>query len=335
MSAHTTTRGDHTLNLRVLRFRRAPDREEPVMLALDLCARHRFDDAIDVAEAALDRYPDDAELLLPLGRAYYEEGQHERAQAVLVAAAKADPTWAEPYVWLSKVLDARGRPDKATELAVRAVELGATDADLRARATAVSRNRALEARLARWRDDELCEDGTLLALSLLDAGRDDDAREVIGAALAEDPADEDVRALAVRAGVEVPVLATWPQDVPVEVDAPQAVVTAPEPSVIIDATIAEPAAPAPAPAVAFQAAPELVAAAIAEAPARTDDTLVDLPAPHRKVAPTHFGPGALGQRAQSARRDLIQELLASRLGRPRRAPRPDETIGFRVDRRGR
>ncbi len=121
MSAHTTTRGDHTLNLRVLRFRRAPDREEPVMLALDLCARQRFEDAIDVAEAALDRAPDDAELLLPLGRAYYEDGQHERAQAVLVAAAKAEPCWAEPFAWLARVLDARGRTDKATELAVRAV----------------------------------------------------------------------------------------------------------------------------------------------------------------------------------------------------------------------
>ena len=54
-----TSRGDHTLNVRMLWFRGRVEREEPAMLALDLLSQDRADDALDVATAALSGSPRD------------------------------------------------------------------------------------------------------------------------------------------------------------------------------------------------------------------------------------------------------------------------------------
>lgn len=172
------------------------------MLTLDLCARQRPRDAIEVATAALRSAPDDGDLLMALGRAFFEDGQHDRAQEALITAARTDRLWAEPYVWLSRVLAACGRADKAARFAARAISLGADEPELRT----MVRDRKLASRFNRWRADRRTEEPTLLAMGLLDAGWTDEGREVVELELQSDPEDEDLRALAARAGVAVPLI---------------------------------------------------------------------------------------------------------------------------------
>lgn len=198
MGAHLTTRGDHTLNVRMLRFRGAVDREEPAMLALDLVARGRPLDAVVVAEAALEQSPDDGELLFALGRARLGLGELELAQDALTRAARIERDWDEPYAWLARALDRRDRRRKAAEIAERAEELGCDDPDVAMLARLARTHRTLSARLEAFRRTPDLEEPALLTLAFLEADRIDDAREVVTSALAREPGDEDLLALAER-----------------------------------------------------------------------------------------------------------------------------------------
>lgn len=198
MGAHLTTRGDHTLNVRVLRFRGAADREEPAMLGLDLVSRGRHDDAVAVLEAALAKSPDDGEILFALGRARFGQGELELAQEALTKSARLEREWDEPYAWLARTLDRRDRRRKACEIAERAIELGSDEPDVRFLAQLAARHRTLSARLETFRRTPDLEEPSLLALAFLELDRIDDAREVVTTALLHEPGDEDLQALAGR-----------------------------------------------------------------------------------------------------------------------------------------
>lgn len=198
MGAHLTTRGDHTLNVRMLRFRGAVDREEPAMLALDLVSRGRHLDAAAVAEAALEKAPTDGELIFALGRARLGAGDLELAQDALLRAARLERDWDEPYAWLARALDRSGRRRKAAEIAERAVDLGCEDPDVAMLARLAHTHRTLSARLETFRRAPELEEPSLLALAFLDVDRVEDAREVVTSALLADPGDDDLVALAVR-----------------------------------------------------------------------------------------------------------------------------------------
>ncbi len=62
-----------------------------ILLAEALVAAGRLDEAIMQLEAAVREVPNDAELLLALGKAYYKAGRFKDARDPLVDAKKADP----------------------------------------------------------------------------------------------------------------------------------------------------------------------------------------------------------------------------------------------------
>jgi Flp pilus assembly protein TadD len=63
-----------------------------VMLAETLAAAGRLDEAISLLEKGVKEVPDNAELLLPLGKADYKAGRFKDARAPLAETMKADPT---------------------------------------------------------------------------------------------------------------------------------------------------------------------------------------------------------------------------------------------------
>lgn len=188
----------HRLDVRLLRFRERPAREDPALLALELASAGRAHDAIEVLDAALARDPDDADLLLACGEAALHAGKLAFAQHALTRAAALAPGWPEPLRRLARVLSMRGRHDKAVEVARRAVASGARDPELVAMVQAEDRRRALQARLALFRADPDREEPALLAQALLDEGRAQDALEVVRAATARDD-DADLRMIEARA----------------------------------------------------------------------------------------------------------------------------------------
>lgn len=188
----------HRLDIRMLRFWNRPHREEPAMLAQALLSSGRVDEALGVTEAALLQDPDDADLLLVRGRAWFLRGDLEKAQRLLVRAAKREPGWAEPWHRLGEVLVARRRWEHAIEVLDRARSLGARDAGLDLLRREATRIHGLETRLARFLDDPGSEDAALLAQELLSHDRIDEALDVIEAALADDPDDVDAHVLHAR-----------------------------------------------------------------------------------------------------------------------------------------
>jgi tetratricopeptide (TPR) repeat protein len=201
MDTHQTTfegAHDHQLDVRLLRFRNRPDREDPAMLALELVTAGRTHDAIEVVDAALVADPDDVDLLLGCGLAALRAHQLAFAQLVLTRAARQAPTWSEPLSALAKVLAMRDRPAKAVDVARRALSLGADDAALAAMVEVDDRRRALDARLAAFRADPDATDPALLAHALLEDARELDALEVAELALARDD-DADLHVVAARA----------------------------------------------------------------------------------------------------------------------------------------
>lgn len=202
MGAHQTTfeaGADHLLDVRVLRFRMSPEREEPTLLALELVGAGRTHDAIEVVDGALAADPEDVDLLLGCGVAAVRGGQLAFAQLVLTRAAKLDPAWGEPLRWLAKVLAMRGREDKAVAVARRALAAGEDDAELVAMVRRDDRRRALDARLASYADDPDTEEPALLAQALLEETREAEALAVVRGALARDPRDSDLHVLEARA----------------------------------------------------------------------------------------------------------------------------------------
>src|SRR4051812_10091966 len=132
MSTHQSTGSaardpNHALNVRVLRFRHSPHREDPSLLAQELLDHGRNDDALELLDIALTREPGDADLQLLRGRALLGAGDVPRAKETLIRAAKAAPDWAAPLTWLTRALSAGEGSARAGAVALRARALGADD----------------------------------------------------------------------------------------------------------------------------------------------------------------------------------------------------------------
>lgn len=189
---HQTSRGDHTLNVRMLWFRGRVEREEPAMLALDLLSQDRADDALDVAITALEKTPRDAELLLCCARAHLMRGSIAFARDAAIAAAREGKDWAEAFAWLARILVREGRGAKAAEVAERAVLLGASDPDLASIEGPRRGARLLRERTRRYLSSPERDEPTLLAMALEKAGEKAKALEVIEKGLEGDPGDPDL-----------------------------------------------------------------------------------------------------------------------------------------------
>ncbi len=178
---------DHALNVRMLRYRHRPEREEPALLARELLARGRAADVVELTELALAREPGDADLELVRAQALLMLGDTQRAEQSLIAVARAAPQWAAPLSALTRLLQSRGDQARALLLARRARTLGADDTMVGRLAAEDEESAKLDARLARFRTDADAEEPVLLARALEGAGR-------IRIALGRDPEDADVLA---------------------------------------------------------------------------------------------------------------------------------------------
>ncbi len=193
-------RSQHQLNLRLLRYTASPHREEPVMLAQDLLAARRAVDALEVVETAMEREPDDADLLLTLGVALLESGELEWARRVLIQAVQAESEWAEPWRWLGETLLKIGDRARAMRTLAKAKALDGKDPAIDKLLKSVERWDEITRRLRRFLERPELVDPALLLQDLLDDGRIDEADEVLEVALAEDEEDPDL--LLLRSRVE-------------------------------------------------------------------------------------------------------------------------------------
>jgi tetratricopeptide (TPR) repeat protein len=209
-----TSRGDHTLNVRMLWFRGRVEREEPAMLALDLLSQDRADDALDVATSALAGSPRDPELLLACGRAHLMRGEIDAAREACIEAAREGKDWAEAFAWLARVLVREGRGTKAAEVAERAVLLGARDADLALIEGPRRGMRLLNERTKRYLKNPNSDEPALLSLALEEAGKKADALTVIEQGLTLDAGDPDLVSIQRRLTGELEELAATCIDVP-------------------------------------------------------------------------------------------------------------------------
>lgn len=190
--AASNCRSQHQLNLRLLRFAASPQREEPVMLAQDLLAAKRPVDALQVVEAAMDRDPDDSDLLLTLGVALFRSGELEWARRVLVQAVSADEEWAEPWRWLGETLIEAGDRDRGVQALIRAQSLDGSDAQVAQILRRVARQDEVGTRIARFYARPELVDPALLLQDLIEDERFDDATKVLGIALADEDDDPDL-----------------------------------------------------------------------------------------------------------------------------------------------
>jgi Flp pilus assembly protein TadD len=187
----------HRLNLRVLRFRTDPLRDEPAMLAQELLATGRYAEAIELTAASLEDDPHDADLLLTHGVALARVGELGFAQLALMRAAKAEPGWAEPWRHLAEVLLLRERPEQCLQVLERARELEPEPGD--EALAGLQRAAELEVRTKRYLAEAGGEEPTMLAQELLAAGRAEAAFEVTRTALLEELDDEDLLVTHARA----------------------------------------------------------------------------------------------------------------------------------------
>ena len=119
--------GPQNLDTRLLRFRSRRGEENEVSLASDLLDAGRTVDAQEVVTAALQAKPDDAGLMLLDGRSRFINGDLLGAQAVLLKAARSNPTSKETFRWLGEVLLKRGDPARAAKVLERAQALDPHD----------------------------------------------------------------------------------------------------------------------------------------------------------------------------------------------------------------
>jgi len=202
MHAQATSdcRSQHQLNLRLLRFTASPQREEPVMLAQDLLAAQRPVDALEVVETAMERDPEDADLLLTLGVALLKSDELKWARRVLTQAVSADPEWAEPWRWLGEALLKSEDQERAIRALQKAQALDGTDQSVAKLLKSITRWDELSRRLRRYFSRPELVDPALLLQDLLEDGRLEEAEEVLAIALAEDDDDPDL--LLLRSRVE-------------------------------------------------------------------------------------------------------------------------------------
>jgi Flp pilus assembly protein TadD len=185
---------NHALNVRVLRFRHSPHREDPSILAQALIDVGRHEDALELLDAALAREPGDADLELLRGRALLGAGDVPRARETLIRAAKAAPGWAAPLTWLTRALSTGESSPRAGAIAMRARALGADDTQVVRLAKGAETMQRLDARLARYETSPDREEPVMLARELALDGRKDDASRVLRAALERDQEDPDTLA---------------------------------------------------------------------------------------------------------------------------------------------
>ncbi len=263
MSAHQTTDSrNHELNVRMLRYRHRPEREEPALLARELLQRGRHADALELTELALTREPDDVDLELVRAQALLAAGDTQRGEESLIRVAKAAPQWAAPLSALTRVLSGRGDEARALRLAHRARTLGADDTMVGRLAEREESTRKLDTRVARFRADDGSEEPVMLARALEVAGRKDDALSVLRVALERDREDADTLAALARlergAGrvdeavalyrearamapgwdtVERALFSLVGEEITLDFDEPRAAPVASEPSIVVDASV--------------------------------------------------------------------------------------------------
>ncbi len=175
------TPGAHRLNLRVLRFRTDPQREQPAPLARALIDSGRLQEALELTTEALRHDPNDADLWLAQGIVLSRRGELEAAQHALMQAARtAAADWAEPWRELAEVLLRRGRPEHALAVAERGASIDPEDERL----DTIRRSALLSVRVLRFTHAlEVDIEPVLLAEELLACGRVDEAFEVTRTAL--------------------------------------------------------------------------------------------------------------------------------------------------------
>lgn len=263
MSAHQTTDSrNHELNVRMLRYRHRPEREEPALLARELLQRGRHADALELTELALTREPDDADLELVRAQALLAAGDTQRGEESLIRVAKAAPQWAAPLSALTRVLSGRGDQARALRLAHRARTLGADDTMVGRLAEREESTRKLDTRVARFRADDGSEEPVMLARALELAGRQADALSVLRVALERDREDADTLAALARlergAGrvdeavalyrearamapgwdtVERALFSLVGEEITLDFDEPRAAPAVSEPSIVVDASV--------------------------------------------------------------------------------------------------
>ncbi len=114
---------DADLDRRLLRFRNLSKKEDAGSLARDLLSVDRTRDAMEVAATGLRRRPDNAGLVVVLGRVLLEGGDLERAQEAFLQASKMDRGDAEALRYLGETLLRRGDAKRAAKVLGRAVAL--------------------------------------------------------------------------------------------------------------------------------------------------------------------------------------------------------------------
>ena len=120
-----------SLSARVRRFARRPENEEPAMLAQELIAEGRADDAFEVTRTALVAELDDVDLLVTHARAARARGDLEEAENALSTASFEAPEWPALWKLLAEVRSELGRLDDALSAATRALTFDPCDVALR------------------------------------------------------------------------------------------------------------------------------------------------------------------------------------------------------------
>lgn len=193
----TSVSGDkrYRLDLRVLRFRSNPDKDEPSLLAHELIGKGRFDEALELTGAALEEDPTDTDLLVAHGVALAKSGELATAQLALTRAAKADPDWSEPWRHLAEVLWQRGKSARALQVARRGLAVEPGDSGLER----IKKSASLELRARTYMLAPDGEDPTMLAQQLLSDHRADLAFEVTRTAMLDELLDEDLLVIHAKA----------------------------------------------------------------------------------------------------------------------------------------
>ncbi len=120
-----------SLSVRVHRFTQQPDDEEPTMLAQELIAEGRPDDAFEVTRTALLAELDDVDLLVTHARAAWARGDLDEAENALSTATFEAPDWPVVFRMLAEVRAELGRTRDALAAAQRALSLEPSDVALR------------------------------------------------------------------------------------------------------------------------------------------------------------------------------------------------------------
>lgn len=99
---------DADLLVRGVRYTEGVTDEEPALLASQLLAIGRPDEAFEVTRAALLDEIDDEDLLMVHARAALAREDFDEVLSVLSTARTMSPDWAEPYFMLAQVHELRG-----------------------------------------------------------------------------------------------------------------------------------------------------------------------------------------------------------------------------------